>query len=97
MSFLEIFRKNIKFNIEQSINGYCIKKQLGEGRYGVAYLAEGPAKELVTIKQLKKSMIKVNKNKIAFEYLILKELTTLNCDYFPKYIGRFKDKLNTKC
>ena len=96
MKFLEIFKKDIKFNTGQSINGYCIKKQLGEGRYGVAYLAENSAKELVTIKQLKKSMLKASKNKAAFEPLILKELTALNYNYFPKYIGKFKDKLNTK-
>jgi len=96
MGFLEIFKKDIKFDIGQSVNGYCIKKQLGEGRYGIAYLAQNSNKELVTIKQLKKSMLKASKSKVIFEPLILKELNTLNCNYFPRYIDKFKDKLNRK-
>ena len=74
MSFLKIFKKDIRFNIGESINGYYIKSQLGEGRYGIAYFAENSAKELVTIKQLKKSMLKASKNKTIFEPLILKKL-----------------------
>ena len=96
MGFLEIFKKDIKFDIGQSVNGYCIKKQLGEGRYGIAYLAQNSSEELVTIKQLKKSMLKVSKSKVIFEPLILKELNALNCNYFPRYIDKFKDKLNRK-
>ena len=96
MSLLEIFKKDIKFNIGQSVNGYCIKNQLGEGRYGIAYLGESYDKKLVTIKQLKKSMLRKNKSNILFEPLILKELNNLNCNYFPKYIDKFKYKENTK-
>jgi len=96
MNFLNFLKKDIKFNIGHSINGYCITKQLGEGRYGIAYLAQNSSKELVTIKQLKKSMIKDNKNKEIFEPLILKELSNLNCNYFPKYIDEFKYKPNIK-
>ena len=96
MSFFRILKKDVKFNIGDSIKGYYIKKQLGEGRYGIAYLAQNSSKKLVTIKQLKKSMLKVSKNKVLFEPRILKELNTLNCNYFPKYIGKFKDNLNRK-
>jgi len=96
MSLLEIFKKDIKFNIGQSVNGYYIKNQLGEGRYGIAYLGESYDKKLVTIKQLKKSMLRKNKSNILFEPLILKELNNSNCNYFPKYIDKFKYKENTK-
>lgn len=97
MIFLESFKKDIKFNNGHFINGYYIKKQLGEGRYGITYVAENSDKELVTIKQLKKSMLKISKDKIGYEPNILKELSKLNCSYFPKYIGRFKDNLDRKC
>jgi len=96
MIFSKIFRKDIKFNIGQSIEQYTIKSKLGEGRYGIAYLAENSAKKLVTIKQLKKSMLKHTKSKILFEPTILKELNNLNSSYFPKYISKFKYNSNTK-
>lgn len=96
MNFLEILKKDIKLNIGDSIDGYYIKSQLGEGRYGIAYFAENSAKESVTIKQLKKSMLNSSKNKTVFEPIILKKLNTLNSNYFPKYITEFKDKLNIK-
>lgn len=96
MKFLNLLKKDIKFNIGHSINGYHITNKLGEGRYGIAYLAQNSTKELVTLKQLKNSMLKHSKNKILFEPLILKELSNLNCDYFPKYIDEFIDNQNRK-
>lgn len=96
MRFLQIFRKDIKFHIGQTIKEYTIKSKLGEGRYGIAYLAQSSDKKLVTIKQLKKSMLKHTKNKVLFEPTILKELNNLNSPYFPKYIGKFKYNSNTK-
>ena len=96
MKFLNLLKKDIKFNIGHYINGYHITNKLGEGRYGIAYLAQNSTKELVTLKQLKNSMLKHSKNKILFEPLILKELSNLNCDYFPKYIDEFIDNQNRK-
>ena len=96
MKFLNLLKKDIKFNIGHSINGYHITNKLGEGRYGIAYLAQNSTKELVTLKQLKNSMLKHSKDKILFEPLILKELSSLNCDYFPKYIDEFIDNQNRK-
>ena len=94
MRFLEIFKKDIKLHIGYSIKGYNIKNQLGEGRYGITYLAQNSSNELVTIKQLKKYMLKKTKIKVKYEPRILKELSSLNCNYFPKYIGKFKDEQN---
>ena len=94
MRFLEIFKKDIKLDIGHSIKGYDIKRQLGEGRYGITYLAQNSSNELVTIKQLKKYMLKKTKSKVKYESHILKELSTLNCNYFPKYIGKFKYEQN---
>ena len=94
MRFLEIFKRDIKLGIGHSIKGYNIKNQLGEGRYGITYLAQNSSNELVTIKQLKKYMLKKTKSKVKYESRILKELSSLNCNYFPKYIGKFKDEQN---
>ncbi len=94
MRFLEIFKRDIKLGIGHSIKGYNIKNQLGEGRYGITYLAQNSSNELVTIKQLKKYMLKKTKSKVKYEPRILKELSSLNCNYFPKYIGKFKDEQN---
>ena len=94
MRFLEIFKRDIKLGIGHSIKGYNIKNQLGEGRYGITYLAQNSSNELVTIKQLKKYMLKKIKSKVKYEPRILKELSSLNYNYFPKYIGKFKDEQN---
>lgn len=94
MRFLEIFKRDTKFSIDYSIKGYNIKCQLGEGRYGITYLGQNSSNELVTIKQLKKDMLKKTKSKVKYEARILKELSSLNYNYFPKYIGKFKDEQN---
>lgn len=70
------------------VSGYSIMKIIGEGRYGIVYLAKNDKDEKVVVKQLKKNMLKETKEKLFYEEQILKEL-----DYqeFPKFISKFND------
>ncbi len=72
-----------------TIDIYTIQKLLGEGRYGIVYLAVDEDKNKYVVKQLKKEMIKKSKDKLFYEELCLKKLQH---PYFPKFISRFKDK-----
>ncbi len=72
-----------------TIDIYTIQELLGEGRYGIVYLAVDEDKNKYVIKQLKKKMIKKNKDKMYYEELSLKTLHHTN---FPKFISRFEDK-----
>lgn len=86
------FKLDSRFKIGDTVNGYSIKKGLGEGRYGITYLGESPDGKLATIKQLKRGMLELSLEKSKYEPRILKELLLLNVDYFPKYIDDFEDK-----
>ena len=55
------------FKKNQSINGYKVTKRLGEGRYGIAYLATNEQSQKVVIKQLKKDMLKETRKKLFYE------------------------------
>ena len=74
---------------QEKVNEYSIIKIIGEGRYGIAYLAENASKEKVVIKQLKKKMLKDTRKKLFYERKILKSLDNPE---FPKFIGNFRDK-----
>lgn len=67
---------------------YVIIKELGEGRYGIAYLANNYKEEKVVVKQLKKNMLKKTREKLFYEQKILQSLDN---QAFPNFIGRFKD------
>lgn len=71
------------------IDIYTIQELLGEGRYGIVYLAVDEDKNKYVVKQLKKEMIKKSANKLFYEELSLKKLQH---PYFPKFISSFKDK-----
>jgi serine/threonine protein kinase len=70
------------------IDFYTIRELLGEGRYGIVYLAVDEDKNRYVVKQLKKEMIKKGRDKLFYEELSLK---MLHHSYFPKFISRFKD------
>ena len=76
------------FKKNQSINGYKVTKRLGEGRYGIAYLATNEQSQKVVIKQLKKDMLKETRKKLFYEEKILK---SLDHPAIPKFIGKFKE------
>lgn len=73
----------------EKINGYSILSRIGEGRYGIVYLAEDNNLRKCIIKQLKKEMLKTSKKKLFYEQEILK---SLNDAKFPAFI----EKLETK-
>ena len=86
-------RKKIKaedhyYEENARINGYTIKQLLGEGRYGIVYLALDEENNKCVIKQRKQNTMKENKNKWFYEELILKSLWQ-SC--FPRFIASFKD------
>ena len=71
------------------IQDYSILETLGEGRYGIVYLAERNHLGKCIIKQLKKKMLKRTKDKLFYEEEILSKL---NSPYFPRFI----EKLQTR-
>lgn len=72
----------------EKINNYSIIKIIGEGKYGIVYLAQDEKFQNVIIKQLKKDMLKKYPKKVFYEEEILKGLNT---PYVPKLISNFKD------
>lgn len=71
------------------VNGYSIIKIIGEGRYGIAYLAINDKEQKCVIKQLKKNMLKETRKKLFYEEQILQSLDNPS---FPKFLGKFRDK-----
>lgn len=74
---------------EKVKNEYTIIKEIGEGRYGIAYLAENENKEKVVIKQLKKNMLKETRKELIYEQKVLRSLDN---PAFPTFIGKFKER-----
>ncbi|MDS0525415.1 protein kinase family protein [Clostridium sp. SHJSY1] len=77
------------YKIKEIVEGYSILKILGEGRYGIAYLAINDKGEKCIVKQLKKDMLERTREKLFYEENLLK---SLDHDNFPKFISKFKDK-----
>ncbi|MGL5316496.1 MAG: serine/threonine protein kinase [Peptostreptococcaceae bacterium] len=72
----------------ENILSYTIVKLIGEGRYGIVYLAQDSNSNKYIIKQLKKDMLKKTRKKLFYEE---KLLSKLNSTKFPKFIGTFVD------
>ena len=66
------FKKNSK------VQGYTIIKLIGEGRYGIAYLAMNDKGDKCVIKQLKKKMLKETRKKLFYEENILNKFNCIN-------------------
>lgn len=77
------------YKINDRVNGYLIRKIIGEGRYGIAYLVTNDQNEKYVMKQLKKELIKETKENLFYEE---KTLRSLDYSCFPKFISKFKDK-----
>ena len=77
------------YKIKEIVNGYSILNIIGEGRYGIVYLAINNKNEKCVIKQLKKDMLKKTREKLFYEEQILQDL---NNPKFPRFISKFKDK-----
>ncbi|HHV08793.1 MAG TPA: protein kinase family protein [Clostridiales bacterium] len=70
------------------IDTYTIQQLLGEGRYGIVYLAVDGENNQYVVKQLKKDMMKKSGNKLFYEEMVLRKLQH---PCFPKFISNFKD------
>jgi serine/threonine-protein kinase len=77
------------FKAQDVVNGCSILDLIGEGRYGIVYLAENEKGEKCVIKQLKVKTLKQSRDKLFCEETILKQL---NNPCFPKFISTFKDE-----
>jgi serine/threonine-protein kinase len=77
------------FQAQETVNGYSILKPLGEGRYGIVYLAVNEKGEKCVIKQLKDEMLKQTRKKLIYEEQILQAFDN---PCFPKFISKFKDE-----
>ncbi|MGL4337432.1 MAG: protein kinase family protein [Turicibacter sp.] len=80
--------KDNYYKLNQTVNGYSITKILGEGRYGIAYLATNKLPQEVVIKQLKIKMLEETRKKLFYEENIL---LSLNHPSIPKFMGKFQD------
>lgn len=76
------------YKIKDTINGCSVLKIIGEGRYGIAYLAVNEKQEKCVIKQLKNDMLSQTREKLFHEE---KNLQRLNSPSFPKFISKFHD------
>ncbi len=77
------------YKVNDRVNGYLVRKIIGEGRYGIAYLVTNDQNEQYVLKQIKKES-----NKETNENLFYEEKTLRSLDYscFPKFISKFEDK-----
>lgn len=76
------------YKSKEIVDGYSILNIIGEGRYGIVYLAQNVKGKKCIIKQLKRDMIEKTREELFYEEKILKNLN----DYkFPKFISKFKD------
>ena len=71
------------------VGNYKIIERLGEGRYGISYLATTNRGEHVVIKRFKPHIFKRNKQKNAYEAVILSQI---NHSAVPKLLGVINEK-----
>lgn len=76
------------YNNNDNVFGYKILGIIGEGRYGIAYLAIDSKGNKVVIKQLKEEMLETSRKKVIYEF---KTLRAIDNPYVPKVITAFKD------
>lgn len=76
------------YRVNEKVNGYSILNKIGEGRFGIAYLAVNNRHEKCVIKQLKKDMLAQSREKLFYEEMILRRL---NNPRFPKFISKFQE------
>lgn len=80
---------NKYYKLYDTVQGYSIREIIGEGRYGIVYLAINDKYEKCVIKQLKNEMLEETREKLFYEEHILKLLDNPS---FPKFISTFKDE-----
>lgn len=77
------------YKVNDRVNGYLVRKNIGEGRYGIAYLVTNDQNEQYVLKQIKKESNKETNENLFYEE---KTLRSLDYSYFPKFISKFEDK-----
>lgn len=70
------------------VKGYSIIEMIGEGRYGIAYLAINKKGKKVVVKQLRKKYIDDSRTRSSYEE---KTLRSMDSPSIPKFISKFKD------
>lgn len=88
-SVIDLSNKDVYYKKNEVVNGYSIQQIIGEGRYGIAYLAINDDYEKCIIKQLKEAMLEETREKLFYEERILQSLDNSN---FPKFISKFRDE-----
>lgn len=83
-----LMKKDVLYSPSKKIGEYSIVRKLGEGRYGISYLAKKDNSNVV-IKQLKKKMMKKNTKKEFYEPEILQKIKNQNSN-IPKFICNYK-------
>lgn len=81
--------KDMYYKRNEVIKGFTIIKIIGEGRYGIAYLAKDKKGKMVVVKQLKNEMLERSRSKLFYEEQVMR---SLNSPCFPKFICKFKDE-----
>lgn len=80
---------NLKKYIGKQYGQYTITGAVGEGRYGMCFLAHSTFGTPVIIKRFKPKIFKKNKEKNAYEAIILSQL---NHNSIPKLLGIINEK-----
>lgn len=73
----------------KQVGRYTIETSIGEGRYGLCFLARSNLGEKVAIKKFKSSLFKKNSEKNAYEAVILSKL---NDKRIPEFLGVINEK-----
>lgn len=77
------------YHVNEKVNGYSIRKVIGEGRYGIVYLAINDNHEKCVVKQLKNDMLYQSREKLFYEEQTLRQLDNPR---FPRFISKFRDQ-----
>ena len=75
--------------VGKQLGRYEIETPIGEGRYGICFLARSDSAQKVAIKTFKPSMFKKNSKKNAYEAVILSKLKDKR---IPEFLGVINEK-----
>lgn len=76
------------YNKGDKVKGYSILEIIGEGRYGIAYLAINDKGEKAVVKQLREEFTEGTRDKLSYEE---KTLLAIDSPNIPKFITKYID------
>lgn len=82
------FCSSLKYSGKR-VGKYIIERPIGEGRYGLCFLARADMEEKVVIKKFKRSIFKKNLERNAYEAVILSKLKD---NGIPEFLGVINQK-----